>query len=60
MSVHESRLDAMRLATWNVNSIRARVTRTVEFCVREHIDVLAMPATGPWHHAHRRCGAAIS
>ncbi len=32
----------MRLATWNVNSIRARVARTVEFCVREHIDVLAM------------------
>lgn len=32
----------MRLATWNVNSIRARVVRTVEFCVREHIDVLAM------------------
>jgi exodeoxyribonuclease-3 len=32
----------MRLATWNVNSIRARVTRTVEFAVREHIDVLAM------------------
>ncbi|MDN3497388.1 exodeoxyribonuclease III [Planococcus sp. APC 4015] len=32
----------MRLATWNVNSIRARVDRTVEFAVREHIDVLAM------------------
>ncbi|KZE88387.1 exodeoxyribonuclease III [Microbacterium sp. TNHR37B] len=32
----------MRLATWNVNSIRARVTRTVEFAVREDIDVLAM------------------
>jgi exodeoxyribonuclease-3 len=32
----------MRLATWNVNSIRARVTRTVEFAVREHIDVLAL------------------
>ncbi|MDQ1129774.1 exodeoxyribonuclease III [Microbacterium sp. SORGH_AS_0888] len=32
----------MRLATWNVNSIRARVVRTVEFCVRESIDVLAM------------------
>ena len=32
----------MRIATWNVNSIRARVTRTVEFAVREHIDVLAM------------------
>jgi exodeoxyribonuclease-3 len=32
----------MRLATWNVNSIRTRVARTVEFAVREHIDVLAM------------------
>ncbi|MEV8025512.1 exodeoxyribonuclease III [Microbacterium sp. NPDC080220] len=32
----------MRLATWNVNSIRARVVRTVEFAVRENIDVLAM------------------
>lgn len=32
----------MRIATWNVNSIRARVTRTVEFAVREDIDVLLM------------------
>ncbi|MFV0374151.1 exodeoxyribonuclease III [Microbacterium sp.] len=32
----------MRLATWNVNSIRARVTRTVEFAVRESVDVLLM------------------
>lgn len=32
----------MRLATWNVNSIRTRVRRTVEFAVRENIDVLAM------------------
>lgn len=32
----------MRLATWNVNSIRARVDRIVDFAVREHIDVLAM------------------
>lgn len=32
----------MRLATWNVNSIRTRVVRTVEFAVREDIDVLAM------------------
>ena len=32
----------MRLATWNVNSIRARVERTVGFAVREDIDVLAM------------------
>ena len=32
----------MRLATWNVNSVRARVDRIVEFAVREDIDVLAM------------------
>ncbi|WP_438352161.1 exodeoxyribonuclease III [Microbacterium sp. CJ88] len=32
----------MRLATWNVNSVRARVDRIVEFAVRESIDVLAM------------------
>ncbi|MDF2918705.1 MAG: exodeoxyribonuclease, partial [Microbacterium sp.] len=32
----------MRLATWNVNSIRARVDRIVGFAVNEDIDVLAM------------------
>ena len=32
----------MRLATWNVNSVRARVDRVVDFAVRESIDVLAM------------------
>ncbi|MFK4791174.1 exodeoxyribonuclease III [Microbacterium sp. ZW T5_56] len=32
----------MRLATWNVNSVRARVNRIVDFAVRENIDVLAM------------------
>ncbi|MGW9631098.1 exodeoxyribonuclease III [Agromyces sp. NPDC055520] len=32
----------MRIATWNVNSIRARVGRTVEWMVREDVDVLAM------------------
>lgn len=32
----------MRLATWNVNSIRARVDRIVGFAEREGIDVLAM------------------
>ena len=32
----------MRLATWNVNSVRARVDRVVDFAVREHVDVLAM------------------
>jgi exodeoxyribonuclease-3 len=32
----------MRVATWNVNSIRARVGRVTEWLVREDIDVLAM------------------
>ncbi len=32
----------MRLATWNINSIRARVDRAVDFAVREDVDVLAM------------------
>ncbi|QTX05902.1 exodeoxyribonuclease III [Agromyces archimandritae] len=32
----------MRIATWNVNSIRTRVGRVVDFLVREDVDVLAM------------------
>jgi exodeoxyribonuclease-3 len=32
----------MRIATWNVNSIRARVERVVDYIVREEIDVLCM------------------
>ncbi|MBC7442461.1 MAG: exodeoxyribonuclease III [Ramlibacter sp.] len=32
----------MRIATWNVNSIRARSGRVVDWMVREDIDVLAM------------------
>lgn len=32
----------MRLATWNVNSIRARIERVIEFLHAEQIDVLAM------------------
>ncbi len=32
----------MRIATWNVNSIRTRVGRTVEFLQRENVDVLLM------------------
>ncbi|MGW9183523.1 exodeoxyribonuclease III [Agromyces sp. NPDC055661] len=32
----------MRLATWNVNSIRTRVDRVVDWMVREDVDVLAM------------------
>ncbi|QPL05197.1 MULTISPECIES: exodeoxyribonuclease III [Actinomyces] len=35
----------MRLATWNVNSIRTRVDRVVAFLEREDIDVLAMQET---------------
>ena len=33
---------AMRLATWNVNSIRTRVDRVLAFLERENIDALAM------------------
>lgn len=32
----------MRLATWNVNSVRARVDRIVSFAARNAVDVLAM------------------
>ena len=32
----------MRIATWNVNSIRARSGRVVDWLIREDIDVLAM------------------
>lgn len=32
----------MRIATWNVNSVRARAGRIVDWLVREDIDVLAM------------------
>ena len=32
----------MRIATWNVNSIRARSGRVVDWLVREDVDVLAM------------------
>jgi exodeoxyribonuclease-3 len=32
----------MRIATWNVNSIRARVDRVVDYLQRENVDVLCM------------------
>ncbi|MGF2949735.1 exodeoxyribonuclease III [Microbacterium alcoholitolerans] len=35
----------MRLATWNINSIRTRVDRAIDFAVREDIDVLAFQET---------------
>lgn len=36
---------SMRIATWNVNSIRARAQRVEEFLIRENIDVLAIQET---------------
>ena len=35
----------MRLATWNVNSIRTRIDRVITFLEREGIDVLALQET---------------
>lgn len=35
----------MRIATWNINSIRTRVDRVVAFLERENIDVLALQET---------------
>lgn len=35
----------MRIATWNVNSIRARAERVVDWMVRADVDVLAMQET---------------
>jgi exodeoxyribonuclease-3 len=32
----------MRIATWNVNSIRARAPRVIPFLGRTQVDVLAM------------------
>lgn len=35
----------MRLATWNVNSVRTRVDRIIAFLERENVDALAMQET---------------
>ncbi len=37
--------DVLRLATWNVNSIRARVDRVTDWLQRGDVDVLAMQET---------------
>jgi exodeoxyribonuclease-3 len=37
--------DVLRMATWNVNSIRARVDRVVDWLRRGDVDVLAMQET---------------
>jgi exodeoxyribonuclease III len=38
-------MKGMRIATWNVNSIRSRVARVADWLVREDVDVLAMQET---------------
>jgi len=38
-------VDTVRVATWNVNSIRARVDRVTAFLERHDVDVLAMQET---------------
>ena len=35
----------LRLATWNVNSIRTRLDRVVDWLARAEVDVLAMQET---------------
>ena len=35
----------MRIATWNVNSLRARLDRVAEFLQRHEVDVLALQET---------------
>ena len=42
MSAVAGSVERMKIATWNVNSIRTRVGRVVDWLVREDIDVLAM------------------
>ncbi len=37
--------DRLRIATWNVNSVRARVDRVVDWLQRAEVDVLAMQET---------------
>ena len=36
---------ALRLATWNVNSIRTRLDRVLDWLQRAEVDVLAMQET---------------
>lgn len=35
----------MRLATWNINSVRSRVDRAIDLLTRENLDVLALQET---------------
>lgn len=40
--VSRTSVDLMRVGTWNVNSVRTRAARVVDWLVREDIDALAM------------------
>lgn len=39
---HAGTVEPMRIATWNVNSLRARVDRVIDFLERSHVDVLLL------------------
>lgn len=45
MSVNRGSLAAVRLATWNVNSVRARADRVADWLRRSEVDVLALQET---------------
>jgi exodeoxyribonuclease-3 len=45
VSVGRSNVQIVRLATWNVNSIRARTERVIAWLERSDVDVLAMQET---------------
>ncbi len=45
MSGASSSVDGVRIATWNVNSVRARVDRAVAWLQRSDVDVLALQET---------------
>ena len=48
-------MKAVRIATWNVNSIRARVDRVADWLERADVDVLAMQETKCPTTSSRRC-----
>ena len=51
---------ALRLATWNVNSIRTRLDRVLDWLARAEVDVLAMQETKCSDSSSRRCRSSNS
>lgn len=45
LSAHPLRLGIVRIATWNINSVRSRVERAVALLERHDLDVLALQET---------------